>query len=72
MKKLYKLSVTNELSLNINKCQVIQFFLKRELIFLNYRLGNSILTRVDFIRNLGIIVEDNLSFSRQALRFISH
>jgi len=37
---------------------------KRESKFFNYRLGISIFFRVDFIRDLRIIFECNLSFSQ--------
>lgn len=55
LEKLNKWSKLNELPLNIDKCQVISFSRKKEPIIFNYKLGNTILNRVDYIKDVGII-----------------
>lgn len=53
----------NQLFLNVNKCFIISYTRKRNVITYNYHLNNSKLTRVQKIRDLGVILDANLSFT---------
>jgi hypothetical protein len=53
----------NKLSLNINKCQVMSFSLKKENIRFDYTLSLNLLNRPETIKDLGVIFDRNLSFT---------
>lgn len=53
---------TNQLYLNINKCSVISFARKTNIATFNYNINNISLTRVDTIKDLGIIFDIKLKF----------
>ena len=52
----------NNLFLNISKCHTISFTRKKNLITYNYNLCGHVVSRVDKIRDLGVIVDCKLSF----------
>ncbi|CAH0549695.1 unnamed protein product [Brassicogethes aeneus] len=53
----------NELSLNINKCKICTFTLKALPIVFDYFINNSILSRTDTIKDLGVVFDSKLSFN---------
>lgn len=52
----------NNLFINPDKCKIISFSRKKIASSFNYRLCNSDLVRVKEIRDLGVIMDDKLSF----------
>jgi len=53
----------NSLSLNINKCNVITFSRIENPISFDYKIDNCSVTRATSIRDSGIIIDSNLSFT---------
>jgi hypothetical protein len=53
----------NKLSLNINKCQVMSFSLKKENIRFDYTLSLNLLNRPETVKDLGVIFDRKLSFT---------
>lgn len=53
----------NQLFLNIDKCNVITYTRKKKPIHFDYSLNNNTLKRVSSIRDLGIIMDSELSFN---------
>lgn len=53
----------NRLPLNISKRSVITFSRLDNAISYNYKIDNCVITRVNFVRDLGIVIESNFSFS---------
>jgi hypothetical protein len=53
----------NKLSLNINKCQVMSFSLKKENIRFDYTLNLNLLNRPETVKDLGVIFDRKLSFT---------
>lgn len=52
----------NKLSLNVSKCSVMSFGLKKELLTFHYQVGNDVLNRPSTMRDLGVIFDPKLSF----------
>jgi hypothetical protein len=52
----------NNLFLNIDKCNAITFSRKKTSSYFNYKLCNQDLVRVNEIRDLGVVMDDKLSF----------
>jgi hypothetical protein len=52
----------NGLKLNVRKCKVITFFRARQPIEFAYMLNNTILQRVESIRDLGVIMDTKMTF----------
>uniref|UniRef100_A0A2S2NJ55 Putative RNA-directed DNA polymerase n=1 Tax=Schizaphis graminum TaxID=13262 RepID=A0A2S2NJ55_SCHGA len=61
--KLVSWSKQNCLPLNINKCSIITFTRLHKPILFNYSIDHTTLTRVNHIRDLGILLEANMSYS---------
>lgn len=53
----------NGLELNIKKCKIMTFSLKRTTIKANYNIKGIPIERVDEIRDLGVIMDQKLSFT---------
>jgi hypothetical protein len=53
----------NFIDLNIKKCNVISFTRKTKLILHEYNLNNTTLSRVTEVRDLGIYIDNKLSFN---------
>lgn len=53
----------NQLFLNIKKCNVISYTRKKKPINFNYHINNNIINRVTRIRDLGVIMDSELSFN---------
>lgn len=53
----------DRLPLNISKCSVITFSRLDNAISYNYKIDNCVLTRVNSVRDLGIVIESNMFFS---------
>lgn len=53
----------NHLVLSVNKCQVISYSRKKTPLHFPYVLSGQELERVDQVRDLGIILDDHLSFN---------
>ena len=60
----------NRMVLNPGKCQVITFSRKHIPIPFNYHLGNSLVQRVDHVKDLGVILDSKLTF-KQHISFIT-
>lgn len=52
----------NDLTLNINKCHSITFSRKKSDIPFVYKLNNTCLTKIDFVKDLGVICDSQLNF----------
>lgn len=55
--------VLNGLQLNVDKCKVLSFSKKKELLAFPYSLGASTLERVSAFKDLGVMFDAELSFS---------
>lgn len=53
----------NNLSLNLSKCQVITFSKRHNTTLFTYHLSGTVLTRVYKVKDLGVILESDLSFN---------
>jgi ribonuclease P/MRP protein subunit RPP40 len=53
----------NKLSLNINKCQVMSFSLKKVNIRFDYTLNLNLLNRPETVKDLSVIFDRKLSFT---------
>ena len=53
----------NKLPLNANKCNVMSFYRKKSPLLFDYVLGGQILKRPDYIKDLEVFFDTNLSFS---------
>ena len=60
---VYKWCNTWKLKLNVGKCNVITFSNKKKLITYNYSIADSPLVRVHSIKDLGILLSSQMSFS---------
>lgn len=60
--KLYDWCIKNRLKLNTLKCVMLTFSRGGDKIVVNYILGDNILKRVNTYRNLGITVDETLTF----------
>ena len=60
----------NRLVLNPGKCQVITFSRKHIPISFNYQLGDTLVQRVDHVKDLGVILDSKLTF-KQHISFIT-
>ena len=56
--------VYNHLPLNATKCNVMSFSRKSDPIVFNYNLDNCLLNRPEFVKDLGVIFDTKLTFSR--------
>lgn len=52
----------NFLTLSINKCNTISFHRKREPIIFDYRIANTVLQRVKQVRDLGVTLDQEITF----------
>jgi len=55
----------NHLPLNVKKCKVMTFTRRREPIYAQYSIQGEQLERVHETRDLGVIMEGNLKFTKQ-------
>lgn len=53
----------NKLPININKCNAISFTKKKYPIIFNYQINNININRVESVKDLGVLFNNNLSFS---------
>lgn len=60
--ELSKYCDENQLFLNIEKCSIISYTRKQSPIEFNYTLGNNSLKRIKTIRDLGIIMDNQINF----------
>ena len=54
----------NELFLNVQKCNVISFTRRRSKITFDYSIDNIALNRVKLIKDLGVLLDEKLTFSK--------
>lgn len=64
LNSLSEWSKSNGLSLNINKCFVMSFFKIRSPTTYSYKLNGIDLSRLNEIRDLGVLFESNVSFNK--------
>jgi len=69
--KLVNWSKQNYLPLNINKCSIITFTRLHKPFLFNYSIDHTLLTRGNSIRNIGTLLEYNMSFSSHINLFIN-
>lgn len=55
--------ISNSMVLNADKCQVVSFSRKKEVIVHKYQISGTTLTRPNSIRDLGVIFTSSLKFS---------
>jgi hypothetical protein len=55
---------TNNLLLNINKCNVVSYSRRDTIIKFNYSIENSALQRVNEFKDLGVVSDSKLTFRR--------
>ncbi|KAL1448049.1 hypothetical protein WDU94_000025 [Cyamophila willieti] len=60
---LYEWCEINRMVLNIDKCKIMSFTKKRSTSTFNYTINNTTVPRVNKMRDLGVILESNLSFN---------
>jgi hypothetical protein len=58
----------NEMDLNVTECKVISFGTSRTKILCSYEINGTMVERVSFIRDLGVIVEGKITRPN----FLSH
>ncbi|XP_060857669.1 methyl farnesoate epoxidase-like [Metopolophium dirhodum] len=63
LNSLYQWCIENDMSLNIDKCAIVSFSLKKNTLLFDYTLNNSILTRNYVIKDLGVFFDTKLSFN---------
>lgn len=51
--------------LDFNKCRIISFSRKHEMMHFQYFIGNSLLRRSTFVADLGVILDNRLVFHQQ-------
>lgn len=52
----------NKMTLSVPKCSIISFHRKKQPIMFRYAFGEEFLSRVDFIRDLGVILDTEFTF----------
>ena len=62
--QFYKWSKTWMLNLNPSKCKYFRISLKTKPVVTKYSIGNSTLEDVEYIRDLGVILDRKLTFSK--------
>lgn len=53
----------NDLTLNVGKCNIMQFYRIQSPIMFNYSIGSTILQKNDFVRDLGVTFDCKLTFN---------
>ncbi|XP_055387804.1 uncharacterized protein LOC129616266 [Condylostylus longicornis] len=61
--KFYNWCSSNGFMLNVEKCKVMRFYRTNNFINFSYRVNNFILDSVDEIKDLGIILDNRLTFN---------
>ena len=61
----------NKLDLNVNKCRVVSFHRKKYPVHYEYKFNNVVIDRVYQFEDLGIILDDNLSFIQHTEKMIN-
>jgi hypothetical protein len=54
--------IANCMKVNISKTKVISFSTKTNVLFYDYKLCHSSITRTDFIKDLGVFIDAKLNF----------
>lgn len=60
----------NRLDLNISKCQVLSYSRKKNLLKFDYSIANTSLTRADTTVDLGVHLDNQLSYSHHIDRIV--
>lgn len=71
LNKFQNYCIINKLDLNVSKCYVCSFTRKPIHILFNYTLKNSSLSRVSFIRDLGVTFDSKLLFNNHVNDVVS-
>lgn len=56
-------SLVNKLFLNIKKCNIISFSKQRAIKQYHYSIGSDTISRVSYVRDLGILLDSSLSYN---------
>jgi hypothetical protein len=64
-------SNNNDLPLNINKCSSISFTRNHNILTFNYSISNTTLNRVTSIKDLGILLDSQLTFENHIIQIVS-
>lgn len=62
--RLHIYCLRNKLDLNISKCNCISFSRSKNNVCFNYNLNQQSLTRTDFVRDLGVIMDSKLLYDK--------
>lgn len=62
---------TNRLNLNVGKCNVVSYSRKKYPILFNYKVDNTLLQRVQTIKDLGVTFDEKLSFNNHIENIVS-
>lgn len=63
LQKFYQWCSKNYLLLNVNKCSVISFSRRISPLVYSYSFGSEIVPRVSLVKDLGVLLDINLSFN---------
>lgn len=63
LNRLTSYYANNRITVNTNKCQIITFTRKASPIIFNYKINNSLLQRIDVVKDLGILLDTKLTFN---------
>jgi hypothetical protein len=63
LNKLSEWCDRNSLLLNVDKCKTIKFARSRHPVKYSYMLGGTVLDRFSYINDLGVIMEEKMTFS---------
>ena len=62
--RVYRWCLNNNLMINKTKCYAMSFTKKEKPIIYRYSIDNTVLTRPEVIRDLGVVFDSKLSFSQ--------
>ena len=71
LNNVFNWAYMNGLNLNIKKCNSISFNYNRQPSCYDYKLNNTNITRVDEIKDLGIILDTNLNYENHINYIVS-
>lgn len=55
---------SNDMSLNVNKCEVISFSRRNAPEIFQYEIGGTLLRRVELVKDLGVLLDSKLTFKQ--------
>ena len=61
LNRVLEWSDRNKIAFNVNKCYVMSFTRKKEIFSFDYRMGETVITRVNEFKDLGVIFDNKLT-----------